>query len=95
MKHSIEPGAGNECSGPETFEVEFTTTAGRKEDGRLVFDLGPYDESDTYYFIDDVTLERVADCVSGACGDGLLDGNEQCDDGNLAAGDGCGSDRTP
>lgn len=29
------------------------------------------------------------DCDRGACGDGMLDPGEECDDGNLVAGDGC------
>ncbi|MBN4059271.1 DUF4215 domain-containing protein, partial [Endomicrobium sp. AH-315-J14] len=29
------------------------------------------------------------------CGDGSVDGEEQCDDGNLTAGDGCSANCTP
>lgn len=32
------------------------------------------------------------DCTIPACGDGLLDGGEICDDGNTVGGDGCGAD---
>ena len=32
------------------------------------------------------------DCTVPKCGDGMLDGGEVCDDGNVANGDGCSSD---
>ena len=32
------------------------------------------------------------DCTIPACGDGILDGGELCDDGNTASGDGCAAD---
>lgn len=35
---------------------------------------------------------RGARCVSAACGDGNVDPDEECDDGNLEGGDGCGAD---
>jgi cysteine-rich repeat protein len=31
-------------------------------------------------------------CISVECGNGYVDANEECDDGNLEAGDGCGAD---
>ena len=31
-------------------------------------------------------------CVPAGCGNGFLDGNEECDDGNVARGDGCDPD---
>jgi cysteine-rich repeat protein len=31
-------------------------------------------------------------CTVPACGDGILDGGEVCDDGNVASGDGCAAD---
>jgi cysteine-rich repeat protein len=31
----------------------------------------------------------VVDAPAGVCGDGVVDGNEQCDDGNTVSGDGC------
>jgi cysteine-rich repeat protein len=31
----------------------------------------------------------VIDAPTGVCGDGVVDGNEQCDDGNAVTGDGC------
>jgi len=32
------------------------------------------------------------DCTVPACGDGVVDGGEVCDDGNIAGGDGCAAD---
>jgi cysteine-rich repeat protein len=32
------------------------------------------------------------DCTVPRCGDGIVDGGEVCDDGNVAGGDGCASD---
>jgi cysteine-rich repeat protein len=32
------------------------------------------------------------DCTIPRCGDGILDGGEVCDDGNITPGDGCGAD---
>ena len=32
------------------------------------------------------------DCTIPACGDGILDGGESCDDGNTVGGDGCSAD---
>jgi cysteine-rich repeat protein len=33
-----------------------------------------------------------ADCTVPRCGDGILDGGEVCDDGNVSGGDGCAAD---
>lgn len=44
----------------------------------------------------DTSIDLTA-CVAGVCdlcGDGILNGGEQCDDGNLTNGDGCASDCT-
>ncbi len=37
---------------------------------------------------------RGGSCVSTACGNGMMDGSEQCDDGNPTDGDGCDNDCT-
>jgi cysteine-rich repeat protein len=51
----------------------------------------------TYYlFVDGPTandhgvFELSVDVTAAVCGDGALEGGEQCDDGNTAGGDGCG-----
>ena len=49
-----------------------------KEWRQQIVDLTPYD---------DVCV--VGQAKRATCGDGVLDDGEQCDDGNLAAGDGC------
>jgi cysteine-rich repeat protein len=44
----------------------------------------------------DASIDLMA-CIAGACnlcGDGVLNGGEECDDGNLADSDGCASDCT-
>src|SRR5690606_4069743 len=40
--------------------------------------------------LDDVTIEVLA-----ACGNGIVEADEECDDGNLDDGDGCARDCTP
>src|ERR1043165_6305836 len=40
-----------------------------------------------------VNQDDQAKCVNvGGCGNGILDPNEVCDDGNLISGDGCSAD---
>ncbi len=34
---------------------------------------------------------ETSDCYNYVCGDGVVEGSEQCDDGNLVNGDGCSS----
>src|SRR6185369_6379698 len=34
-------------------------------------------------------------CIPGVCGNGNIDGNEVCDDGNAVEGDGCDTNCTP
>src|SRR3712207_4927217 len=41
--------------------------------------------------VEDICL-RTYPGTSAACGDGIRNGDEACDDGNLRAGDGCSSD---
>ncbi|MCB9532548.1 MAG: PKD domain-containing protein [Myxococcales bacterium] len=53
-------------------------------------DLG-FDDGDEVRCDDRCQLD-TASCVRFECGDGRVDGAEECDDGNTAAGDGC-SDR--
>jgi cysteine-rich repeat protein len=36
-----------------------------------------------------ITLSLVLVSVAPVCGNGVLEGSEQCDDGNLVTGDGC------
>lgn len=36
-----------------------------------------------------VQISRLSDPVYAACGDGVLDGSDVCDDGNITSGDGC------
>jgi cysteine-rich repeat protein len=40
----------------------------------------------------DAAAKCNANCTVPRCGDGVLDGGEKCDDGNVIANDGCGSD---
>ncbi len=58
----------------------------------------PPDIGLTNIMLDDVSIEVPADpvilptpsmCAAVVCGDGVLAGLEQCDDGNIAGGDGC------
>ena len=39
-----------------------------------------------------LTINGAVFCVSAACGNGIMEGAEECDDGNTASGDGCTSD---
>ncbi len=39
-------------------------------------------------------MGTMAMCVDGGCGNGVIDGSEQCDDGNAVPGDGCEADCT-
>jgi cysteine-rich repeat protein len=64
--------------GPETisFPVIAGTTYYLFVDGALAGDYGVF--------------ELSVDVTPGACGNGVLEGGEQCDDGNTTGGDGCG-----
>jgi cysteine-rich repeat protein len=71
------------CASPESFTSSgvFTALVGPSEVQALVFDaLDGFDAA---------PLEGVIEVVSAACGDGVLDGVEQCDDANVVDGDGC------
>ncbi|MBO5985740.1 MAG: DUF4215 domain-containing protein, partial [Lachnospiraceae bacterium] len=35
------------------------------------------------------TISGTSVCAKGSCGNGIIDGGEECDDGNRYAGDGC------
>ena len=64
-------------------------------------DDGLVDADDTYHTVDDLDddgdcvidiEDSASSCLNNVCGDGYLyAGEEQCDDGNLVAGDGCDS----
>jgi cysteine-rich repeat protein len=66
------------CVAAGDFAVSFTTVPGR-----------------LYYVVVDGYLGAdgpySVSMTCGSCGDGLLDPAEQCDDGNMASGDGCSS----
>lgn len=64
------------------FVFRFQTTAGDKPDARLRFAF-PHNKMPVGYKIAGVSLRALN------CGDGVLDAEEACDDGNNAAGDGC------
>jgi cysteine-rich repeat protein len=54
-------------------------------------------EGETYYLVVDGYLDDEGsytinvDCAGGTCGDGVVNVGEECDDGNMADGDGCSS----
>src|SRR2546430_16093664 len=64
-------------------------------DGGITADTGP--SPDFGFYVPDVpppsdtTVPDVVipDVAPAVCGDGLLEGSEGCDDGNLTSGDGC------
>jgi cysteine-rich repeat protein len=63
----------------------------------------PCDEAHQGFFYLDTTSKALRVCIEGEfrsistaiCGDGVLEGDEICDDGNLATGDGCGATCAP
>ncbi len=67
---------------------EFTTPLESINDARLMFWLAPYDANGTQYRIDDVVVEPAV----AICGDGVVEGAEACDDGNLDNTDACLND---
>ena len=80
---SITPAyAGNNGINYESYEITFDPTAG---DGVRIYGA-PGGSAD---FISVGELEVYGPASQVTCGDGNLDAEEECDDGNIASGDGC------
>ncbi len=72
---------GTSCvgSGDDFDDLTYTAPA----DGRVYLIVDSFDDSDADVFTLDVTIHKPS------CGDGIVEGSEECDDKNATAGDGC------
>lgn len=73
---------GDPCDGDETCGDDHLCHAGTPLANGTACDDGS----------DAVAICRDGTCVRARCGDGLVTGSEECDDGNSTDGDGCDSD---
>ncbi len=69
----------------EWHSMVFRTTDGDKDDGRFMLWFAPYDQAGLQYRFDTIELTRLG----GTCGNGVVEGDEPCDDGNTDDDDGC------
>lgn len=77
--------------GLEPYLVVFEPVTGFAEGGRILVAADHNAFTDTY--IGDLDNEplavNVVEWAAGECGNGIIEGDEECDDGNLDDGDGC------
>ena len=53
--------------------------------------IDPQEQCDSGALNSDTTPDACrTNCVRAGCGDAVIDSSEECDDGNVAGGDGCG-----
>jgi cysteine-rich repeat protein len=92
---NVSLGARSTCPASTTASVPIACSNASSENGLESINFSVV-QGTTYYVIVDGTAaaERgtftmLVNVRPPGCGDGLLSGNEQCDDGNLVNGDGC------